>query len=257
MTLIDRFILKVKRADTPLFRALRMCALIVTRPQAPLLPRAFRPLLRGLYELHFAAIRLFRLLITVLYRHPLFQGRCTSLGKNVVIDGMPFITGHTEIHIGNNVWLGGQLEIMTGRFLPKATLVIKDNSELGWNVRITVNREVVIEEHARISYDCRISDSDGHPREANLRRENAPVDPKDIRPVRICRDAWIGNGTHIMKGVTIGEGAVVGANSVVITDVPPFSLALGNPAEVFFKNYGKPSRPRKSDGQEPFDKPPA
>jgi len=45
-----------------------------------------------------------------------------------------------------------------------------------------------------------------------------------------------------MKGVTIGEGAVIGANSVVITDVPPYSLAIGNPAEVYFRNYGRPSR---------------
>jgi acetyltransferase-like isoleucine patch superfamily enzyme len=104
-----------------------------------------------------------------------------------------------------------------------------------------VNKEVVIEENVRIPHDVRISDSDGHPREADLRRANLPPAAKDIRPVRICRDAWIGNGSHIMKGVTIGEGAIIGANSVVISDIPAFSLALGNPAEVYFKNYGKPS----------------
>jgi acetyltransferase-like isoleucine patch superfamily enzyme len=59
--------------------------------------------------------------------------------------------------------------------------------------------------------------------------------------VRICKHAWVGNGTHIMKGVTIGEGAVIGANSVVISDIPPFSLALGNPAEVLLRNFGRPS----------------
>ena len=80
-----------------------------------------------------------------------------------------------------------------------------------------------------------------HPREAGLRAQNAPVDLADIRPVRICRYAWIGNGCHIMKGVTIGEGAVIVANSVVISDIPPYSLAMGNPAEVYFRNYGRPS----------------
>ncbi len=131
---------------------------------------------------------------------------------------------------------------MSGRFLENPRLVIKDKAELGWNVRLTVNREIIIEENARVASDCRISDSDGHPREADLRRQNAPLNPKDIRAVRICRDAWIGNGAHIMKGVTIGEGAIVGANSVVISDVPPYSLALGNPAEIFFRNYGQPSK---------------
>jgi acetyltransferase-like isoleucine patch superfamily enzyme len=85
-------------------------------------------------------------------------------------------------------------------------------------------------------------DTDGHPREAYLRARNAPVDLRDISPVRICRHAWIGNGSHIMKGVTIGEGAVIGANSVVISDVPPYCLAVGNPAEVYFRNYGRPSK---------------
>jgi len=57
--------------------------------------------------------------------------------------------------------------------------------------------------------------------------------------------AWMGNGTHILKGVTIGEGAVVGANSVVMSDVPPFALALGNPAEVLIRGYGKPSTAKR------------
>jgi acetyltransferase-like isoleucine patch superfamily enzyme len=53
-----------------------------------------------------------------------------------------------------------------------------------------------------------------------------------------------------MKGVTIGEGATVGANSVVISDVPPYSLAIGNPAEILFRNYGLPSTARRKKSSE-------
>ena len=242
MSVIDRLIVNIKRGNSPLYRFARSVAAMLFRPQAPLLPRPFKPLLRSLYEFHYLVIQTARLLITIFYRHPLFQGRCATIGKNVSIDGLPFVMGHVEIHIGDNVWLGGQLDILSGGLLENPQLIIKDGAELGWNVRLTINREIVIEENARVSFDCRISDTDGHPREADLRAKNAPVHPRDIRPVRICRNAWIGNGSHIMKGVTIGEGAIVGANSVVISDIPPYSLALGNPAEVYFKNYGKPSR---------------
>jgi acetyltransferase-like isoleucine patch superfamily enzyme len=131
---------------------------------------------------------------------------------------------------------------MSGASLERPQFIVKDHAELGWNLVVSVSQEVVIEEFARVFYDCRISDNDGHPREADLRATSKPVNLRDIRPVRIGRYAWIGNGTHIMKGVTIGEGAIIGANSVVITDIPPFCLALGNPAEVYFRNVGRPSK---------------
>ncbi len=199
-------------------------------------------LLRPIYFLHFAVVIAFRNLL-IFYRGPLFQARCASFGKRVTLGGkLPFVTGPVEIHIGNDVFIGGNVAILSGYVGDeRPRLILKDRSNLGWGSLVVVNKEIVIEEDVRIPNGCRISDSDGHPREADLRRANLPPDPKDIRPVRICRDAWIGNSSQIMKGVTIGEGAIIGANSVVISDVPPFALALGNPAEVLIRGFGKPS----------------
>ena len=53
----------------------------------------------------------------------------------------------------------------------------------------------------------------------------------DSKPITICNDAWIGAESFILKGVTIGEGAVVAARSVVTKDVPPFTVVAGNPAK--------------------------
>jgi acetyltransferase-like isoleucine patch superfamily enzyme len=239
---LDEFLLKLRRGEGPFFKSLGDVARFLMRPSAPRIPAFLKPFFRAAYELHFGLITFFRTAITVLYRHPLLQGRCASMGKNVSLDGLPYIEGHAQIHIGNDVWLGGKLTIVSGRFLDSPQLVIGDGAEIGWNSMISVNREVVIEEHARISYDCRISDSDGHRREADLRLADAPLTARDIRAVKIGKNAWIGNGSHIMKGVTIGEGAIIGANSVVIGDIPPFSLAMGNPAEVYFQNFGRASK---------------
>jgi acetyltransferase-like isoleucine patch superfamily enzyme len=52
----------------------------------------------------------------------------------------------------------------------------------------------------------------------------------------------------IMKGVTIGEGAIIGANSVVVTDIPPHCIAMGNPARVIMKN----TKPEKELVRKPF-----
>lgn len=55
------------------------------------------------------------------------------------------------------------------------------------------------------------------------------------KPVRICRRAWIGAGSTILPGVTVGENAVVGAGSVVTKDVEPDTIVAGNPARVIRK----------------------
>lgn len=51
-------------------------------------------------------------------------------------------------------------------------------------------------------------------------------------PVIIGQNVWVGDKATILPGVTIGDGAVIGANSVVTKDVPPYSIVVGNPAKV-------------------------
>lgn len=238
---IDTLIRDIKRGETPGRRLVRSLLKAMDSPRAPRIPGFLKPVLRTMYEAHYGVIMLVRWLVTTFYRHPLFQARCASVGRNLGIDALPYVSGHVEIHIGDDVWLG-KVDISSGRSIDRPRLIIKDRAQIGWGVVISVSKEVVIEEDVRISFNCRIADGDGHPRQADLRARNAPPAVEDIRPVRICRYAWIGNGSHIMKGVTIGEGAVIGANSVVINDIPPYCLAMGNPAEVYFRNYGRPSK---------------
>ena len=257
MSAIDRFVLKLKRLQSPAARAAKSLVSHIRSPRILRLPLVVRRLVRPVYFLHFGVILAFRNLL-ILYRGPLFQSRCASFGTRVRLDGkLPFVTGPVEIHVGNNVSIGGNFSVLSGYIGDeRPRLILKDRASFGWGVIVVVNKEVVIEEDVRIPGDCRISDSDGHPREADLRRADLPPVPKDIRPVRICRDAWIGNGSHIMKGVTIGEGAIIGANSVVISDVPPFALALGNPAEVFIRGFGKPSTAKRNPRPAPIESSP-
>ena len=58
---------------------------------------------------------------------------------------------------------------------------------------------------------------------------------KDILPVTIGNDVWIGRRVVILPGVTIGEGCIIGACSVVTKDIPPYSVAVGTPAKVIRK----------------------
>lgn len=51
-------------------------------------------------------------------------------------------------------------------------------------------------------------------------------------PCEIGNDVWIGAGANILRGVTIGDGAVIGANSVITKDVPAYAIVAGNPAHI-------------------------
>ena len=62
------------------------------------------------------------------------------------------------------------------------------------------------------------------------------------RPVLIENGVWIGGGSTILPGVTIGKNSVIGAGSVVVKDIPANSIAVGNPCRVI-KNIGSCKSP--------------
>ncbi|MBE6037126.1 MAG: acyltransferase [Clostridiales bacterium] len=69
----------------------------------------------------------------------------------------------------------------------------------------------------------------------NMARTDIPMNRQgdgEEKPVRIGNDVWLGARVIVLPGVTIGDGAVIGAGSVVTKDVPPYCVAAGNPARV-------------------------
>jgi len=63
-------------------------------------------------------------------------------------------------------------------------------------------------------------------------------------PVEIGHDVWIGAYAHVLSGVKVGDGVVVGANAVVTKDVPPFAIVAGAPARVLRYRFDEPTRAR-------------
>jgi acetyltransferase-like isoleucine patch superfamily enzyme len=55
---------------------------------------------------------------------------------------------------------------------------------------------------------------------------------RDKRPIKVGNDVWIGANVTVLKGVSIGDGAIIGAGSVVTRDIPEYAIVAGNPAKV-------------------------
>lgn len=137
-------------------------------------------------------------------------------GGTLQIDGNNFIKTTSDIQIFKNALL---------RFGPGAT---------NMGLKIVCSEKIWIGDHTRIGRDVWIRDNNGG-------HKIIQVGYKDKAPVIIGNYVWICSGAQIMKGVTIGDGAVISANSVVTSNVPAHSIVAGNPAKVVAENiYWRP-----------------
>ncbi|MDD5294606.1 MAG: acyltransferase, partial [Patescibacteria group bacterium] len=90
-----------------------------------------------------------------------------------------------------------------------------------------------IGDHTMIAPFCQILDHNHGTKKGILMSEQLAI----IKATKIGRDVWIGSGAKILAGVTIGDGAIIGANAVVTKDIPKNAIAVGVPAKVI--NYRK------------------
>lgn len=120
-----------------------------------------------------------------------------------------------------------------------ASFSVGDRSFIG-NGLISIANSVEIGNDVMLSWGVTISDHNSHSLKFSERKqdvENWRVGSKDWDAVKIGRvvihdKVWIGFNAIVLKGVTIGEGAIVGAGAVVTKDVPPWTVVAGNPAKV-------------------------
>jgi len=149
-------------------------------------------------------------------------GRLLRVGRSVRI-----LKKNGEINIGRKVQLHHGVKLSAWGTEGYTTINIGDNTAIGDRTEIHAGQNVNIGSNCNISWDVCIMDRDYH-------KFNSPTEI--IKPVTIEDNVWIGCNALIMKGVTIGEGAVVAAGSVVTRDVPAKAVVGGNPAKIIKEN---------------------
>jgi acetyltransferase-like isoleucine patch superfamily enzyme len=179
---------------------------------------------RALYAVHYAVKYGLMRLAAYLYFEPLARSRCSVVGKDLQLWKLPHFSGQPKICIGNNVNIYGEWSVESASQLGDSTLMIGDKVEIGHQVSFVLNGSIIVEDYVNIAGGTTIGDG------------KLSVSAQESKATRICTRAWIGRDSVIAKGVTIGEGAIIGSNSVVVNDVPAFSIAVGNPACVVLKD---------------------
>ncbi len=170
-----------------------------------------------------------------------------TIPENVVVDETAYVetsfsfylyrsevAGGVTYRRGASTYLGTMFDVG-----PRGRVELGEYA-LVHGARIICDAEVIIGDYALISWNVVFMDTYRVPREANQRRrelEQVPDRPLRLaaanvpaQPIRVERNVWIGFDACILPGVTIGEGSIVGAKSVVTQDVAPFTVVAGNPA---------------------------
>ncbi|MEO8253406.1 MAG: acyltransferase [Flavobacterium sp.] len=182
-----------------------------------------------------------------------FKNRIRSFSKFIIIGNSHFYTsfmlcapqqwdGNKLVEIGNDSILDCQIVISE-----KGKVSIGNNCWIG-NSSFNVIEKITIKDNVFISYDCSFMDHDSHSidyknREFDILQqledyrggkyilENKNWGVVNSKPIKICSNVWIGMNCIVLKGVTVGEGAIVAAGSVVTKDVAPWTVVGGNPAK--------------------------
>lgn len=144
-------------------------------------------------------------------RDELLHQMVGSLGENCFVQGPVFLHYGTHTKIGNNFFGNFNLTIQDD-----AKVTIGDNCNFGPNVTIVTPCHPMLPDERRAMLD-----KDGNVKHFCY-----------ARPVKIGNDCWLGANVVVCPGVTIGDGCVIGAGSVVVKDIPANSFAAGNPCRV-------------------------
>ena len=172
-----------------------------------------------------------------------------TIPQNAVVDETAFIETSFSFHMyrsrlptgfragrGASTYLGTMLDVGES-----GSVSIGDFS-LVHGARIICDREITIGDYSLISWNVVLMDSYRLPRSPSARRRliegmslstrQLPPGGDEARPVHIGRNVWIGFDSCVLPGVTVGEGAVIGARSVVFEDVASYTVVAGNPARL-------------------------
>ena len=162
----------------------------------------------------------------------LVSGTFAHFGAKTVLVSPFRLSGESRIAIGDHVFVGSGswLQSLPEGENQSVAVSIGSGTSIAGACVISAVRSVVLEEDVLLARNVYISDHSHKYNKTGTSILDQGLD--NIKPVLIKRGSWLGQNVVVCPGVTIGRGAVVGANSVVNQDIPDYAVAAGAPARV-------------------------
>ena len=153
------------------------------------------------------------------------QNYKVEIGKECLLGTQIFLeSSDAKVSIGERVFMGNS------KIISKTSVTLGNDILVAWGVTFYDNDSHSLDffyrdEDIRQVYKDFINEKGNY-----LKNKNWSV--VNSKPILICDHVWIGAESMILKGVTVGEGAIIGARSVVTKDVPPYEIVAVNPARI-------------------------
>ncbi len=154
-----------------------------------------------------------------------------KIGTNIYIDPSVILIGIENIQIGDysllseGVWLN-----VNHRDNRQKKIIIGNNCHIGKSNYFSAGPLIILKDYCFTGIDCQFLGC-GH-------KIDSPFTPyrfsglSEGKTIEVGVNCWLTTSVTIMEGVKIGHGSIIGARSLVVDDIPPFSIAVGNPCKV-------------------------
>lgn len=153
-----------------------------------------------------------------------FAGKCSSVVGPFNVLGWADVSNDGTLVVGRNVTLISQIHKVSLGVYPGAYLELGDEVVINNGTIISAQERVVLGEGCAIGFHVLMMDSDQHAVVPGERAKSAPI--------VLGKHVWVGSKAIVLRGVTIGDHAVVAAGAVVTKDVPAHAVVAGVPAKV-------------------------
>ena len=183
------------------------------------------------------------------------KSKNTKISNNIIIGKGSVLLNNTSFRYdvnSNNPITVGEKSMVNCNFIfesDKGEISIGDRTFINAGTNLISRSKIEIGNDVTIAWGCTLYDHNSHSIDWKERRNDIEQQINDYkngenfiknknwetvksRPIKICDKVWLGFNVTVLNGVTIGEGAIVGACSVVRENVEPWTIVAGNPAKV-------------------------